>query len=487
MFECPENCHKQNGAVWGTDTYSALSAVCIAALHAGVSTIAGGQFFLTLMPGEVSYQKSTRNGVTTQQMGAGSKSFKLSLTYEFLKTTYTEFSYYLPETAMASGSKLDTVSADCSLTGAQLSAPLMIVICPKNCMIRKVTNLEPGIYTEDSSVCGAALDAGKIDKNGGSAMVQKNQGQRQGTFQFNSLFDFQTTTNTETSYGLHNTAGDMTMINQPVTVNAACTWTGLDLPAPITSVKCPENCKKPKVDVWGTDIYAIESLLCASAMHGGYANNNGGQFIAYLKPGQDSYEGTTRHGVTSSRQGQSSKSFVLSSSYDISSAIFTESSYGGPEKEMTWDSWYAIVPGTCSLTGKDLTASVNMIYCPKGCMKENGEVFGFKLYSYNSHICLSAVHANQVNEDGGNVIVKMLPGSLSYTGVLSNGIISKSHGKSPASFEFTASFDFQSTIQTESSYNVPQIETKVEPMAPSAWAPQVKQQSGYSKFFNRWG
>ncbi|WP_368671292.1 LCCL domain-containing protein [Corallococcus exiguus] len=66
------------GAVWGTDLYTDDSSVCVAAVHAGAITTAGGTVVVAIQPGQASYTGTTRNGITTLSYGAWSGSFSLS-------------------------------------------------------------------------------------------------------------------------------------------------------------------------------------------------------------------------------------------------------------------------------------------------------------------------------------------------------------------------------------------------------------------------
>jgi hypothetical protein len=52
--------------VWGTDVYSASSAICVAALHAGAITLDGGRVTLTLQPKQETFVASSRNGVSSR-------------------------------------------------------------------------------------------------------------------------------------------------------------------------------------------------------------------------------------------------------------------------------------------------------------------------------------------------------------------------------------------------------------------------------------
>jgi hypothetical protein len=60
---CPANC--TSGSVWGTSPYSDDSAVCVAAIHAGALTSAGGTTTIAIVPGQDSYPSSSANGITT--------------------------------------------------------------------------------------------------------------------------------------------------------------------------------------------------------------------------------------------------------------------------------------------------------------------------------------------------------------------------------------------------------------------------------------
>lgn len=54
------------GSVWGSGTYTADSAICAAAVHAGAVTRAGGRVTVLPAPGAPTYAGSARNGVQSQ-------------------------------------------------------------------------------------------------------------------------------------------------------------------------------------------------------------------------------------------------------------------------------------------------------------------------------------------------------------------------------------------------------------------------------------
>ena len=72
LFKCPPLADPaQAGQAWGTDIYTADSAMCTAAVHAGkASFAAGGTFTITAIPGAPSFTGSTRNGVATDNFGS---------------------------------------------------------------------------------------------------------------------------------------------------------------------------------------------------------------------------------------------------------------------------------------------------------------------------------------------------------------------------------------------------------------------------------
>lgn len=71
---CPETATKE-GSVWGTDIYTADSAICRAAVHAGAIGGDGGTVSIIAVGGQPSYVGSDRNGVVSAEYGAFGASF----------------------------------------------------------------------------------------------------------------------------------------------------------------------------------------------------------------------------------------------------------------------------------------------------------------------------------------------------------------------------------------------------------------------------
>ena len=63
------------GSVWGSGTYTTDSRICVAAVHAGAITPAGGTVKMKTAPGCPGYVGSAANGVSTSQWGSYQASF----------------------------------------------------------------------------------------------------------------------------------------------------------------------------------------------------------------------------------------------------------------------------------------------------------------------------------------------------------------------------------------------------------------------------
>ncbi|XP_035883746.1 vitrin isoform X2 [Phyllostomus discolor] len=77
-------------------------------------------------------------------------------------------------------------------------------------------------------------------------------------------------------------------------------------------VKCPAGCQDPKYHVYGTDIYASYSSVCAAAVHSGVLDNSGGRILVRKVAGQSGYKGSYANGVQSSSLPRWRESFVVS-------------------------------------------------------------------------------------------------------------------------------------------------------------------------------
>ncbi|MGH8957914.1 MAG: LCCL domain-containing protein [Acidimicrobiia bacterium] len=63
---------------------------------------------------------------------------------------------------------------------------------------------------------------------------------------------------------------------------------------------------------WGIDVYTDDSSVCTAAVHVGVITvDEGGTVTIEIRPGEDSYEGSTRNGITTFSYGVWAGSFVV--------------------------------------------------------------------------------------------------------------------------------------------------------------------------------
>lgn len=75
---------------------------------------------------------------------------------------------------------------------------------------------------------------------------------------------------------------------------------------------CPPGGDLTSRTVWGTDVYTDDSSICIAAVHAGKINRiQGGVVEIEIRPGQSSYTGTSRNGVTTVDYGEWGGSFVF--------------------------------------------------------------------------------------------------------------------------------------------------------------------------------
>jgi hypothetical protein len=77
-LDCPAG-GKLGGPVWGTDTYTKDSTICVAAVHAGAITAEkGGLVTVTRVPGLRDYPGTARFGITSTRYGAYPDAFTVT-------------------------------------------------------------------------------------------------------------------------------------------------------------------------------------------------------------------------------------------------------------------------------------------------------------------------------------------------------------------------------------------------------------------------
>jgi hypothetical protein len=162
------------------------------------------------------------------------------------------------------------------------------------------------LYTDDSNICTAAVHAGVMTPSGGAVVLEVQPAQ--------SIF-IGTTRNgvTTSSYGAW--PGSFRFIGaqvpQPPPLCSSfniMSYRGQNG----SSIRCSCPAGSSGGAVWGTDLYTDDSNVCAAAVHAGVIPATGGQLSVTIQPGQGSYTGSTRNGVTTYSYGYWAGSFSIS-------------------------------------------------------------------------------------------------------------------------------------------------------------------------------
>ncbi|WP_342374913.1 M57 family metalloprotease [Myxococcus stipitatus] len=164
--------------------------------------------------------------------------------------------------------------------------------------------------------------------------------------------------------------------------------------------------------VWGTDVYTDDSSVCDASIHAGAIPASGGTVTLTIQPGQSSYTGSTRNGITTNAYGAWGGSFTV----------------GGQTPPVSACSSYNFI----SYRGQNGT----QIRCSCPAVS-GGTVWGTDLYTDDSNACAAGVHAGAIPASGGTLTVTIRPGQSSYTGTTRNGITTLSYGAWSGSFSIS--------------------------------------------------
>ena len=127
--------------------------------------------------------------------------------------------------------------------------------------------------------------------------------------------------------------------------SAPTSWARTDK---ILTCSCPANFNI-STSLWGTDIYTADSYICTTALHASVLDRSGGRVTIQMLPGQNSYAGTKRNGVSTRSYGKYTASyrFVNSSARDSGQASASgqekKKRFRNPFEKMRQQYWLASV------------------------------------------------------------------------------------------------------------------------------------------------
>jgi hypothetical protein len=174
--------------------------------------------------------------------------------------------------------------------------------------------------------------------------------------------------------------------------------------------------------VWGSGRYTTDSSICAAARHAGVVGSAGGDVKVYPLGGCQSYAGSTKNGITSSKWGPYQVSFGFEA--DVACGGGATASTGGGNK----------CPADMRAHQTRATSDPLECTCPAG--EGAGSVWGSSLYTTDSSVCRAARHAGAVGARGGAVTIFVAGGCSSYDGTTKNGVTTSSWASFSHSFGF---------------------------------------------------
>jgi len=161
-------------------------------------------------------------------------------------------------------------------------------------------------YTDDSSICTAAVHVGLITvEEGGEVTIEIAEGAEE----YVGSEHHGVTTQDYGPYAGSFTFPDAGSLEVAAAIGwdrAAAFYDGRE--ATTFSVECEGDGEIGAV--WGTDVYTADSSICTAALHAGLVTlADGGEVTFELVDGQDEYAGSTANGVTSLDYGSYDRSF----------------------------------------------------------------------------------------------------------------------------------------------------------------------------------
>ncbi len=324
-FSCPPR--GRPSAVWGTDVYTADSSICTAALHSGrIALETGGIVRIRIGPGLPSFDGAVRGGVASLPYGAYPTSFTIEggpapglvavpvpgvqFNANGVNIGGLQINVGQPANSNGSAAQADPWTVTATSRRGQVGTNF-VHACPPGGAQRSVWGSGP--YTDDSSICNAAVHAGRITREaGGPVTVFIHPGRQRyaGTAAngvtssnfgaFAGSFSFDATLPPET-------AGPANAIGLDWDDNAG-QFRGQN--GTTHRIWCPPGGSPGSV--WGSGPYTDDSSVCTAAVHAGRIRpETGGMFGVLISQGFRRYQGSRRNGVTSLNFDAFPGSFVV--------------------------------------------------------------------------------------------------------------------------------------------------------------------------------
>ncbi len=169
-----------------------------------------------------------------------------------------------------------------------------------------------GPFTNDSSICTAAVYAGLLSAQGGHYTGTVTLNRSPGCESYPASTQNGVTTQSYASWGssyFFPGAGDGTCAGSVAGVDAC----PIGMSGQGDSLTCACSAEATTVgSIWGTNVYTDDSAICKAALHSGAIGPGGGIVQVMRAPGMKAYPASTANGVESLAYGSWQGSFLVS-------------------------------------------------------------------------------------------------------------------------------------------------------------------------------
>lgn len=170
----------------------------------------------------------------------------------------------------------------------------------------------------------------------------------------------------------------------------------------------------PNTEVWGTDVYANQSVVCTAAIHAGVLPMGQAGIVSIVIGEGGPFAGSERHDVRTRDYGNRDYSYTFDRGTEPAAIDWSTNALRMPQ-------------------GFDQPMTV---ICPPA-QKTDAFIWGTDTYITDSAICVAAVHGGVITLEGGAVVVTRTPGLDSYTASMRHGMSSIAWSAWPDAFQLS--------------------------------------------------
>ncbi len=289
--------------VWGTDVYTADASLAAAAVHAGAVKVGQtGLVKVTTIPQHPSFEGSLRNGIQS--------------------ASYGPYAAFTVEPAGDDEGDADEEEIEVTLPADRTAAqPAVTAEVPGSAEARGAAATDTSSRAADAELPADAREVvEQLDRDSQTIWKEANrkigQLRRETILALTPLRDALTrAARLEEAVAVRDCIRGLKEGGHKIEADPG-SLSGQNL-AP-GAVRYFRVAGAPGGSVWGTDIYTSDSKLAAAALHAGVLRlGESGVVKVTILPGQSSYAGSDRHGVTTSSYGAYPLSFRLARVDDV--------------------------------------------------------------------------------------------------------------------------------------------------------------------------